>query len=71
MFVDDTAYLLAQDEKGTEWVQRYSRGDVAEVFNAEEIAELSAGRTVLLPTRYGSLRFVDMVAAARGARAEA
>lgn len=48
-----------------EYVMRYTRGDMAEVFTMEERVKLAAGEVLIRESRFGHSHHVDMLAAAR------
>lgn len=68
MTIDGTAWLLAEEENGIEYVQQYSAAELEEVFTREENSQLAAGETVLKLTPHGGVRYTDMVGAARRTR---
>lgn len=63
-----TTYLLISSQTGHEEVHTYSAGDMAELYTAEEQADLAAGKSVISDQNGRSremLRSVDMLVAAR------
>jgi hypothetical protein len=69
--INDTHYLLSQDENGTETVLLYTGNEMLELFDAAERNALTKGLPVLRMHRhFGALRFIDMVANARKAGLE-
>jgi hypothetical protein len=75
--IDGLAFLLASDERGGEWVVRYSANEMEELFSYEEQKALAQGGMVVrdehrnairVSDRRALVRYVDMVAAARTVR---
>lgn len=48
-----------------EYVMEYEPADMEEVFTAAERAKLAAAEVVIRTDKYGSCRYIDMVAAAK------
>jgi hypothetical protein len=75
--IDGLTYLLATSSRGDEYVVRYTRNEIDELFSDEEQKAMAIGGAVVreedrpairMSERRESVRYVDMVAAARAVR---
>jgi hypothetical protein len=58
-------YLLCSEDTGREFVHQYSAADMDELFTTGEQLDLDACKAVVKTNRFGSIRYVSMLAAAR------
>jgi len=75
--IEGLTYLLATSSRGDEYVLRYTRNEIAELFSDEEQKAMALGgaivreesrRAIRMSDRRESVRYVDMIAAARTVR---
>ncbi len=64
---EGTNYLLGITVDGSEWVSRYTLGDMAEIFSEAELQELRETGKVHQFGKNGGIMWIDMIASARDA----
>ncbi len=68
MFVENTTFILCNEVHTTwahEYVIRYGREELDEVFTKDEQAKLAAGKRVVRKDKHGETSYVCMVTAAK------
>lgn len=68
MFVENTTFILCNEVNAKwsqEYVIRYSKEEVDEVFTKDEQSKLAAGKRVVRKDKHGETSYVCMVIAAK------